>query len=49
MIELEALTMTLTNSDAFDDTPFLGLLGRDVLNLGEFLHSGPGRFCRLAF
>jgi hypothetical protein len=49
VMSLDPLTMTITDADAFDDTPFLGLIGRDVLNLGRFLYDGPGFACTLTF
>ena len=49
LISLDPLAMTITDSDAFDGAPFLGLIGRDVLNLGQFLYDGPASVCTLTF
>ena len=49
VLRLDRLLVSTTDSGAFDDTPYKGLLGRDVLDQGLFIYNGANSHCTLAF
>ena len=49
VIQFDPLPVVARRNSPFDGLPFLGLLGRDVLDRGVFFYNGKGTYCTLAF
>lgn len=41
--------IVIARPEAFDGTPYQGLVGRDLLDQALFIYNGPGHHCTLAF